>query len=112
MAIGLVGFHGYSHLTGGFDGGQAEYARVPFGKNAIAHVLIGLLIGLKSVNTFLPTVNKVTLLLTTPKIQQSSSFFVSRLHYRRINSILYFCLSFALPLQCLKAAIVWSLFTT
>ena len=27
-----AGFHGYSHLTGGFDGGQAEYARVPFGK--------------------------------------------------------------------------------
>jgi len=26
-----AGFHGYSHLTGGFDGGQAEYARVPFG---------------------------------------------------------------------------------
>lgn len=26
------GFHGYSHLTGGFEGGQAEYARVPFGK--------------------------------------------------------------------------------
>lgn len=25
------GFHGYSHLTGGFEGGQAEYARVPFG---------------------------------------------------------------------------------
>lgn len=28
-----AGFHGYSHLTGGFDGGQAEYARVPFGEN-------------------------------------------------------------------------------
>lgn len=26
-----AGFHGYSHLTGGFDGGQAEHARVPFG---------------------------------------------------------------------------------
>ena len=26
------GFHGYSHLTGGFEGGQAEYARVPFGE--------------------------------------------------------------------------------
>lgn len=26
-----AGFHGYSHLTGGFDGGQAEYARIPFG---------------------------------------------------------------------------------
>jgi threonine dehydrogenase-like Zn-dependent dehydrogenase len=24
------GFHGYSHLTGGWEGGQAEYARVPF----------------------------------------------------------------------------------
>lgn len=28
-----AGFHGYSHLTGGFDGGQAEYARVPFGED-------------------------------------------------------------------------------
>ncbi|KAL3153987.1 hypothetical protein ABBQ32_013542 [Trebouxia sp. C0010 RCD-2024] len=26
-----AGFHGYSHLTGGFDGAQAEYTRVPFG---------------------------------------------------------------------------------
>ena len=25
------GLFGYSHLTGGWDGGQAEYARVPFG---------------------------------------------------------------------------------
>src|SRR5512141_1495113 len=24
------GYYGYSHLTGGFSGGQAEYARVPF----------------------------------------------------------------------------------
>lgn len=24
------GFFGYSHLTGGWDGGQAEYVRVPF----------------------------------------------------------------------------------
>ena len=31
-----AGFHGYSHLTGGFDGGQAEYARVPFGKSQCA----------------------------------------------------------------------------
>lgn len=26
-----AGFFGYSHLTGGFPGGQAEYVRVPFG---------------------------------------------------------------------------------
>lgn len=26
----LSGFFGYSHTTGGFDGGQAEYVRVPF----------------------------------------------------------------------------------
>lgn len=26
----LCGIYGYSHLTGGFAGGQAEYARVPF----------------------------------------------------------------------------------
>jgi threonine dehydrogenase-like Zn-dependent dehydrogenase len=26
----IGGFYGYSHLTGGFAGGQAEYARVPF----------------------------------------------------------------------------------
>jgi threonine dehydrogenase-like Zn-dependent dehydrogenase len=25
-----AGLHGYSHLTGGYEGGQAEYARVPF----------------------------------------------------------------------------------
>lgn len=30
-----AGFHGYSHLTGGFDGGQAEYARVPFGESHV-----------------------------------------------------------------------------
>lgn len=27
---GTAGIYGYSHLTGGFAGGQAEYARVPF----------------------------------------------------------------------------------
>lgn len=26
-----AGFFGYSHFTGGFPGGQAEYVRVPFG---------------------------------------------------------------------------------
>ena len=30
------GFFGYSHLTGGWDGGQAEYVRVPFGAPAAA----------------------------------------------------------------------------
>jgi hypothetical protein len=28
-----AGFFGYSHLTGGYDGGQADYVRVPFGMN-------------------------------------------------------------------------------
>lgn len=27
-----AGFFGYSHFTGGFPGGQAEYVRVPFGE--------------------------------------------------------------------------------
>eukprot|EP00877_Chromochloris_zofingiensis_P012796 jgi/Chrzof1/7770/Cz02g36040.t1 len=27
---GTAGFYGYSHLTGGWQGGQAEYVRVPF----------------------------------------------------------------------------------
>jgi threonine dehydrogenase-like Zn-dependent dehydrogenase len=27
---GLAGLYGYSHLTGGYAGGQAQYARVPF----------------------------------------------------------------------------------
>jgi hypothetical protein len=27
-----AGFFGYSHFTGGFAGGQAEYVRVPFGE--------------------------------------------------------------------------------
>lgn len=26
-----AGFFGYSHLTGGWEGGQAEFVRVPFG---------------------------------------------------------------------------------
>lgn len=26
----MAGFFGYSHTTGGYDGGQAEYVRVPF----------------------------------------------------------------------------------
>jgi threonine dehydrogenase-like Zn-dependent dehydrogenase len=26
------GFFGYSHMTGGYQGGQAEYVRVPFGE--------------------------------------------------------------------------------
>ena len=36
-----AGFHGYSHLTGGFDGGQAEYARVPFGEQSVYYVVAG-----------------------------------------------------------------------
>jgi threonine dehydrogenase-like Zn-dependent dehydrogenase len=31
MGNRTCGMSGYSHLTGGFAGGQAEYARVPFG---------------------------------------------------------------------------------
>lgn len=27
-----AGLFGYSHLTGGFAGGQAEYVRVPYGE--------------------------------------------------------------------------------
>ena len=34
------GFHGYSHLTGGWEGGQAEYARVPFGEFQPLYVLM------------------------------------------------------------------------
>ncbi|KAK9817774.1 hypothetical protein WJX72_002024 [[Myrmecia] bisecta] len=34
----MAGFLGYSHLTGGFDGGQAEYVRVPIGKSDEAAV--------------------------------------------------------------------------
>ncbi|MDB4960173.1 MAG: Threonine dehydrogenase [Myxococcales bacterium] len=30
MGHATSGFYGYSHMTGGFAGGQAEYARVPF----------------------------------------------------------------------------------
>jgi threonine dehydrogenase-like Zn-dependent dehydrogenase len=30
MGHATAGFYGYSHMTGGFAGGQAEYARVPF----------------------------------------------------------------------------------
>lgn len=26
-----AGFFGYSHMTGGFEGGQSDYVRVPFG---------------------------------------------------------------------------------
>lgn len=27
-----AGMFGYSHLTGGYQGGQADYVRVPFGE--------------------------------------------------------------------------------
>jgi threonine dehydrogenase-like Zn-dependent dehydrogenase len=30
MATALGGFYGYSHITGGYDGGQAEYLRTPY----------------------------------------------------------------------------------
>jgi threonine dehydrogenase-like Zn-dependent dehydrogenase len=29
---GAGGFLGYSHMTGGYEGGQAEFLRVPFGR--------------------------------------------------------------------------------
>ena len=29
-ATAVGGIYGYSHTTGGYDGGQAEYVRVPF----------------------------------------------------------------------------------
>ena len=32
-ATACGGIYGYSHTTGGYDGGQAEYARVPFADN-------------------------------------------------------------------------------
>lgn len=37
---GTAGFYGYSHLTGGWQGGQAEYVRVPFGKSAPGTVFL------------------------------------------------------------------------
>lgn len=30
MATAASGFYGYAHMAGGFDGGQAEYVRVPY----------------------------------------------------------------------------------
>ncbi|CAK7213442.1 hypothetical protein SBRCBS47491_001800 [Sporothrix bragantina] len=33
-----AGIFGYSHLTGGFAGGQAEYVRVPFGDVNLLHI--------------------------------------------------------------------------
>jgi len=33
-----AGIFGYSHLTGGYDGGQAEYVRVPFAENCCLKV--------------------------------------------------------------------------
>ena len=32
------GCAGYSHLTGGYPGGQAQYARVPYGMPACVHL--------------------------------------------------------------------------
>jgi threonine dehydrogenase-like Zn-dependent dehydrogenase len=29
----VSGVYGYSHLTGGYQGGQAEYVRVPLGRS-------------------------------------------------------------------------------
>jgi hypothetical protein len=34
-----AGFFGYSHFTGGFPGGQAEYVRVPFGNVNLLPIL-------------------------------------------------------------------------
>ena len=38
----VAGIFGYSHLTGGFAGGQAEYVRVPFADMTLAPVPDGL----------------------------------------------------------------------
>lgn len=35
-----AGMFGYSHLTGGYPGGQAEYVRVPFGESGSGEVAI------------------------------------------------------------------------
>ncbi len=36
------GFYGYSHLTGGYNGGQAEYVRTPFADVGLIHVPDGI----------------------------------------------------------------------
>ena len=38
MGHAMSGIFGYSHLTGGFDGGQAEYVRVPYADHGPIHV--------------------------------------------------------------------------
>jgi threonine dehydrogenase-like Zn-dependent dehydrogenase len=37
-----AGFFGYSHFTGGFAGGQAEYVRVPLGDNNLLEIPDGM----------------------------------------------------------------------
>eukprot|EP00884_Botryococcus_braunii_P009260 jgi/Botrbrau1/18335/Bobra.0179s0062.1 len=32
-----AGFHGYTHLTGGWDGGQAEFSRIPFAEESVVY---------------------------------------------------------------------------
>ena len=36
----IAAFHGYSHLTGGVSGGQAQYARCHHGERACVHACI------------------------------------------------------------------------
>ena len=33
-----AGLHGYSHMTGGWEGGQAEYVRVAFADNNLLRI--------------------------------------------------------------------------
>ncbi len=38
MPLLAAGLHGYSHMTGGWEGGQAEYARVAFADNNLLRI--------------------------------------------------------------------------
>lgn len=40
LSCRTCGMFGYSHMTGGWEGGQAEYVRIPFGKLTDASNLI------------------------------------------------------------------------
>lgn len=36
------GFFGYSHMTGGWSGGQADYVRVPYGTSRVSMLIMRL----------------------------------------------------------------------
>lgn len=38
FATASGGFYGYAHLTGGYDGGQAEFVRTPFADAGLIHI--------------------------------------------------------------------------